>query len=126
MANCTCKITSTSTVVVNNGKAYQDAFERPDMRLYIPVDREGKLTELSRAISLQCWITGERNPQIPEAMTMSAEGITASLIRNQHGDEFGTLSRSVAYGSIAKMELWLRTLHRHEKGDITNFTVGYR
>lgn len=117
---------STQTVSINQSKAYPDAFANPSMRLYIPVDKDGNLADVAEAVQLQCWLPGERNAQIPEATTMSAEGMTKSLLKAWGDSEFGSLSRSVAYGSLAKMEVWLRTLHRHESGDYNSFSIYYR
>lgn len=114
---------SMSTILINNSKVYADAFTNQFIRLYIPVDEDGKLVAVSEAVRLECWYPGGRNQQIPETTTMSLEGITKSLIKADDDHEFATLSRSVAYGSIAKMETWLRTLHRWKEGDVKSFSI---
>lgn len=120
------QVKESSTVTISHGKVYRDAFERPDMKLYIPVDKDGNLVHVSEAAALQCWVTGGRNPQIPEAMTMSAKGLTSSLVKGHSETDFGWLDRTVAYGSLAKMESWLLTLHRDVSGDIGDMQIYYR
>lgn len=110
-------------ILINPGKAYSDAFSNKNTCLYIPVDENGQMVDVKHAVKLECWTPGERNEQIPKSTTFTAIGIVNSLVKQLGDHEFCTLSRSVAYGSLAKMDYWLHTLHRHEEGDYTNISV---
>jgi len=113
------------TVTISNGKIYRGAFERQDVRLYIPVDQNDNLANVDDAVKLQCWAMGERNSQIPEIMS-TPKGLSATMLKSQDCTEFGWLSRSVAYGSLARMDAWLYTLHRDTAGDIVDMQIYYR
>lgn len=114
-----------ATVRINNGKAYKDAYEDKTLRLYIPLDKDGNIVAPDLAATLQCWITGDRNPDIPETSTIACSGLIHCLVKKALDHEFGQLQRTVAYGSLAKMDIWSRTLHRFEAGDFNSFTVYY-
>ena len=114
-----------TAVTVNNGKAFRDAFANPNVLLYIPVTDDGTIVDPAQATSLYCWKVREgyeRSP-IPDLFARTENAITKVLLREQGSHEFGSLARTAAFCSIAKMELWLKTLTRHNDGDIRNITV---
>jgi hypothetical protein len=99
---------------------YIDAFKNPDVQLFIPVDRAGKMVSHLQAVHFQCWAPGGRNEQIPEVAGISVEKVKICWLKKTTDGQFRSLQRSTAYNSIKTMSEWLLTLHRDPSGDIKN------
>lgn len=113
-------------VLIDLNKTYTDAFTNEKIRLYLPVDGLGNLTEAGKALRLECWETGgEVRKHLPEIFSSGNSGIGHALMRSIEEDVYCLLSRCVAFGTLRRMEEWLYTLTRCTEGDVMAFNVYY-
>ena len=110
---------------VDLGKVLRDAFIDANTFLYIPVDAEGTVVDVEKAHKLLCWKVSEGYTEspLPDLITSLPEIIPSALLRLQGDASYGTLARSIAFGSIGKMECWLKTLIRDPEGDRTDLVI---
>jgi len=110
-----------TVILINPRKSIKDAFINSDVHLYLPVDDKGNVVDPSKARRLECWVSVSAIAQaaLPEVFGDDKAGISNALLWKKGDHEFGTLSRSVAFGSIMKLNEWLHTLHRLPARDIS-------
>ena len=119
-------MSETRTVILLNPlKSYKDAFTNPNVFLYIPADDAGNIVDLNVATRLLCWKPdiGYKDSPLPQLFTTLPHAITCALLHNASECDYGNLARTVAFGSISKMEIWLKTLTRDMSGDLQDITV---
>lgn len=114
-------------VVIFTNTRFPDLDSNQFVRLYIPVNEDGKVVTAADAVNLECWSPYHAQLQdaVPEMLNETV-GVFEHAILGQFGSNiYATLPYNAAIYSIGRLTKWLRTMVRTPEYDTVPLSVDF-
>lgn len=117
----------TRHVLVSLYSRMAGVFDRDEVRLFVPVDKDGNVVAVENCVSLECWVTNRdvQQTEVPERLRETVGVFQHALLGYSDGGMFATLPYNAAMYSIGRMTEWFQLLHRAPEGDIQPLSVKF-